>query len=70
MGWNCVNLWGVRNRVCYAHFMRESVGAQLGIPPAEWVYRTDYLLNKSNTGYSEGNESIDHGNLEIDAMNI
>lgn len=65
-----VELWGVRNRVCYAHFMRESVRARLEIPAAEWVYRTDYLLNKSNARYSEGKESVDRGNVENDAMSL
>ena len=38
-----VELPGVQNRICYAHFMRESVRARFKIEPAGWVYRESYL---------------------------
>lgn len=36
--------WGLGDRVCYAHFMRESVRKRLGVPPAGWATRDEYLL--------------------------
>lgn len=38
-----VSSWGKGDRVCYAHFMRESVRERLDVPPAGWVYRDMYL---------------------------
>jgi hypothetical protein len=38
-----VSSWGMGDRVCYAHFMRESVRARLDVPPAGWVNRKRYL---------------------------
>lgn len=38
-----VNSWGTGDRVCYAHFMRESVRKRLDVPPAGWVKREMYL---------------------------
>jgi hypothetical protein len=38
-----VRSWGNSDRVCYAHFMRESVRKHLDVPPAGWVYRRMYL---------------------------
>jgi hypothetical protein len=35
--------WGMGDRVCYAHFMREAVRKRLEVPPAGWVYRDSYL---------------------------
>ena len=32
-----VQTWGVGDRVCYAHFMRETVRNRLDAPPAGWV---------------------------------
>jgi hypothetical protein len=40
-----VSSWGVGDRVCYAHFMRESVRQRLDVPPAGWVNRNRYLPN-------------------------
>ena len=41
-----VKIWGPGDRVCYAHFMRESVRERLDIPAAGWVnqsiYRSQY----------------------------
>lgn len=34
--------WGGGDRVCYAHFMRESVRKRLKVPPAGWVHRKIY----------------------------
>jgi hypothetical protein len=39
-----VKEWGDGDRVCYAHFMRESVRARLGVSPAGWVNRKTYGL--------------------------
>jgi hypothetical protein len=33
---------GTGDRVCYAHFMRESVLERLGCPLADWVFARDY----------------------------
>ena len=38
--------WGSGDRVCYAHFMRESVRKRLEVPPAGWVNRTNYLIEE------------------------
>lgn len=38
-----VSSWGVGDRVCYAHFMRESVRERLEVSPAGWVNRSIYL---------------------------
>jgi len=37
-----VRSWGVGDRVCYAHFMRDSVRSRLKMPPAGWVNRSMY----------------------------
>jgi hypothetical protein len=34
--------WGKGDRVCYTHFMRESVRKRLDVPPAGWVNRDQY----------------------------
>jgi len=38
-----VRSWGNGDRICYAHFMRESVRRRLDVPPAGWVYRKTYI---------------------------
>jgi hypothetical protein len=38
-----VSVWGVGNRVCYTHFLRESVREHLDVAPAGWVYQNIYL---------------------------
>jgi hypothetical protein len=38
-----VGTWGNGDRVCYAHFMRESVRKCLDMPPAGWVDQTMHL---------------------------
>lgn len=38
-----VSSWGVGDRVCYAHFMREEVRDRLDVTPAGWVNREIYL---------------------------
>jgi|ERR1700679_347910 hypothetical protein len=38
-----VRHWGAGDRVCLAHFMRESVRKKLDVPPAGWVTQTMYL---------------------------
>ena len=38
-----VESWGAGDRVCSAHFMRESVRERLGVPPAGWVDRGLYI---------------------------
>ena len=40
-----VSSWGVGDRVCYAHFMRESVRKRLDVSPAGWVNKNMYLRN-------------------------
>lgn len=37
-----VRSWGVGDRVCFAHFMRESVRKRLGVKPAGWVNQEIY----------------------------
>jgi hypothetical protein len=38
-----VGTWGNGDRVCYAHFMQESVRKRLDVPPAGWVDQRMYL---------------------------
>lgn len=38
-----VQSWGIGDRVCYAHFMRESVRKHLDVPAAGWVNESLYL---------------------------
>lgn len=38
--------WGIGDRVCYAHFIREAVRERLNVPPAGWVDRHSYLPKK------------------------
>ena len=38
-----VSCWGSGDRVCYAHFMRESVRKRLGVEPAGWVNTNIYV---------------------------
>jgi hypothetical protein len=37
-----VRHWGAGDRVCLAHFMRESVRKRLDVPPAGWVTQSMY----------------------------
>jgi hypothetical protein len=48
-----VEAWGQGDRICYAHFMRESVRQRLEVIPASWVYRDIYLPVQTNTGYED-----------------
>lgn len=45
-----VQHWGSGDRVCYAHFMRESVRKRLDVAPAGWVQKDMYLKNKVGIG--------------------
>lgn len=38
-----VDKWGRGDRICYAQFMREAVRERLGVNPAGWVYRSQFL---------------------------
>ena len=38
-----VDSWGVGDRICYAHFMRESVSRRMNVTPAGWVYKDKYI---------------------------
>ena len=38
-----VSSWGIGDRACYAHFMRESVRKRLDAPLAGWVNKNIYL---------------------------
>jgi Oxygenase domain of the 2OGFeDO superfamily len=41
-----VGCWGNGDRVCYAHFMRESVRKHLQARDPGWVYQSTYLSEK------------------------
>ena len=41
-----VSSWGVGDRICYAHFMRELVRKRLDVSPAGWVKQEIYLSNQ------------------------
>jgi hypothetical protein len=53
-----VGNWGVGDRVCYAHFMRESVRKRLAVPPAGWVNQSMYIPENS---YADGEDAEDTG---------
>lgn len=57
-----VKSWDMGNRICYAHFMRESVRKRLDVMPAGWVYRDIYFPTESQTHQ----EAI----VENDAMEV
>lgn len=40
--------WGDGDRVCYAHFMRESVRSRLDVAPAGWLERGVYLAQSED----------------------
>ena len=58
-----VQEWGVGDRVCYAHFMREMVRKRLDVPPAGWMNRTMYLPGQLE-------EVVGGGDLSEDAMDL
>jgi hypothetical protein len=53
-----VKSWGVGNRICYAHFMREAVRKRLDVAPAGWVYRDKYL--PAEASIEEDAMDVDH----------
>jgi hypothetical protein len=57
-----VKSWDVGNRICYAHFMRESVRKRLDVTPAGWVYRDLYCPTERQTNQ----EAI----VDKDAMDV
>lgn len=40
--------WGIGDRVCYAHFMRETVRSRLDVPAAGWLERELYLAGSED----------------------
>ena len=40
-----VGSWGNGDRICYAHFMRESVRKRFNLPAAGWVNQNIYLTD-------------------------
>jgi len=63
-----VEAWGVGDRICYAHFMRESVRDRLDVTPAGWVYRHNYLPDLKKTSHDDDMCVI--GDLENDPMDV
>jgi hypothetical protein len=51
-----VRSWGVGDRVCYAHFMRESVRKRLDANAAGWVEREMYLNDAVDLDGGDGME--------------
>ena len=49
-----VESWGDGDRVCYAHFMRESVRERLEVNPAGWLYRDRYLAGCNKERSDDG----------------
>lgn len=56
-----VGEWGDGNRICYAHFMRESVRDRLGAPAAGWVYRERYIREKKTISF----EMLDKDSMDL-----
>jgi len=54
-----VEWWGGGDRICYAHFMRESVRDRLEVPPAGWVYRDKYLPDETHTSQDDDDMLVD-----------
>jgi hypothetical protein len=59
-----VETWEMGNRICYAHFMRESVRKRLNVDKAGWVYRDKYLPVKQEPF----DMIVDVDDADIDAM--
>lgn len=59
-----VRAWGKGDRICFAHFMRESVRERLNVPPAGWVYQKDYLSMPLDPPQSDVDDE------EIDFMDV
>jgi hypothetical protein len=58
-----VKKWDMGNRICYAHFMRESVRKRFDVAPAGWVYNDIYFPTGKHT-YPEVIE--ENGNMDVD----
>lgn len=64
-----VGVWGVGNRICYAHFMRESVRDRFDVAPAGWVYRNKYFPAEGVIGQADGC-IVDEQNSDSDKMEL
>lgn len=54
-----VDSWGDGDRICYAHFMRESVRKRLKVPAAGWVKRSNYLPSETPINPEDDEITID-----------
>lgn len=58
------------DRICLAHFMRESVRDRFNVNPAGWVYRDKYLPFNANSGQEIFDMVVDVKNEDKDNMDI
>ena len=69
---HAVEEWGDGDRICYAHFLRESVRKRLEVSPAGWVYRSKYLpqvdkkVNKEVIDIADDPMLSDEDQMEMD----
>jgi hypothetical protein len=67
---HAVESWGMGDRICLAHFMRESVRDRFNVNPAGWVYRDKYLPFNANSGQEIFDMVVDVKNEDKDNMDI
>jgi hypothetical protein len=65
-----VELWGMGDRICLAHFMRESVRKRLNVNPAGWVYRDKYLPGKTIVSQEIFDMTVDVEDADEDYMDV
>ena len=65
-----VESWGMGDRICYAHFMRESVRNRLNVNRAGWVYQDKYLPIKRSTSQEIFDMVVDLEQVDKDSMNV
>jgi hypothetical protein len=65
-----VESWGMGDRICYAHFMRESVRDRLDVASAGWVYREKYLPVQQRNNQEILDMVVDIVDLDNDDMDV
>jgi hypothetical protein len=65
-----VEEWGMGDRICYAHFMRESVRDRLEVAPAGWVYREQYLPVQHGKNQEILDTVMDIADFDKDHMDV
>jgi hypothetical protein len=63
-----VDSWGTGNRICYAHFMRESVRERLNVDAAGFVDRKKYLTGAAGQELISISDDMDYE--DVDDMDV